>query len=153
MNCLYRRMSKTLERYQHWCYASQDPNVANRNNAQMFTLVRRLLIINHIAELVPRNVQVEGKVRVPPTLPEVNLLPKRIGSIRTPAPFLFCCIIVSLSSRKRLFTVFDIVTSFYVKAFAGGRPWSTECERTATIGKTTRVCTLTGQAKKGDAEI
>ncbi|KAJ8465373.1 hypothetical protein OPV22_027925 [Ensete ventricosum] len=27
-------MSKTLERYQHWCYASQDPNVANRDNAQ-----------------------------------------------------------------------------------------------------------------------
>ncbi|RZR83953.1 hypothetical protein BHM03_00010678 [Ensete ventricosum] len=71
MNCLYRRMSKTLERYQHWCYASQDPNVANRNNAQ---------------------------------------------------------------------------------AFAGGRPWSTECERTATIGKTTRVCTLTGQAKKDSVD-
>ncbi|CAD5193651.1 MADS-box transcription factor 6-like [Musa acuminata AAA Group] len=27
-------MSKTLERYQHWCYASQDPNVVNRDNAQ-----------------------------------------------------------------------------------------------------------------------
>lgn len=38
MNCFYHRMSKTLERYQHWCYASQDPNVVNRDNAQVCVL-------------------------------------------------------------------------------------------------------------------
>ncbi|URD89647.1 hypothetical protein MUK42_27440 [Musa troglodytarum] len=43
---------------------------SSRGKLYEFGSVGSKVAYNHIAELVPRNVQVEGKVRVPPTLPE-----------------------------------------------------------------------------------